>query len=78
MTEIWEKMKALQKQERLERGELLKEHDEKFNLLRQEIQQECEREGHVKGNFWDNGLGYTWYYCERCGAIMEDTMESYR
>lgn len=35
------------------------------------LQQECAAEGHSRGNFHDNGLGWTWYYCSKCGAQMD-------
>ena len=40
-----------------------------------ELIQDCELAGHVKGNFFSNGLGCSWFYCSNCGArfdIKED------
>jgi hypothetical protein len=33
---------------------------------------ECAKEGkHVRGEFWNNGLGWHWWYCSRCGAAFD-------
>jgi len=36
-----------------------------------ELIQKCESEGHVKGNFHSNGLGWSWYYCSKCGSRID-------
>lgn len=29
--------------------------------------------GHKRGNFHENGLGWSWFYCSRCGGRMDIT-----
>jgi len=67
----------IEKREREERKELLKEHLEKFHKERLTLVSECGKIGHVEGRLYDNRLGYTWYYCYRCGGRMEETVKSY-
>lgn len=35
------------------------------------LQERCAAIGHKRGQFHDNGLGWTWFYCNQCGARME-------
>jgi hypothetical protein len=42
-----------------------------FLQQRTQLQNDCEKEGHVRGKFWDNGLGWTWYYCANCGVSFD-------
>lgn len=34
-------------------------------------QEDCEKVGHKRGRFWDNNLGWEWYYCQHCNAIFD-------
>jgi homoaconitase/3-isopropylmalate dehydratase large subunit len=33
-----------------------------------EIRERCAKEGHSGGKFHDNGFGWTWFYCGKCGG----------
>lgn len=33
-----------------------------------DLRDECEKVGHVRGTYWDNGIGWAWYYCANCNA----------
>lgn len=39
----------------------------------QQLEKDCAAIGHHRGNFWDNGLGWSWFYCSNCGARMDIT-----
>lgn len=38
------------------------------------LQEECEKssEGHDRGQFHDNGLGWSWWYCAKCGKRFDE------
>lgn len=63
----------LQDERMVKQKELIKEYDKKneyypkLKLLREE----CEKEGHERGNYHDNGLGWEWFYCSKCGTIID-------
>lgn len=38
-----------------------------------QLVQDCAIIGHHRGTFWDNGLGWSWFYCSNCGARMDVT-----
>lgn len=38
------------------------------------LRKECEEsEGHRGGKYHDNGLGWSWFYCGKCGARYDIT-----
>jgi len=52
--------------------ELTREYDETvYNPRIKELIEEREKIGHIKGNFHDNGVGWTWWYCSTCGASFD-------
>ena len=75
MISIFDRRRDMEKREREERDKLLKEHNLKFRKERMAIYEDCGKIGHVKGQFWDNGVGYTWYNCQICGGRIEDTVK---
>lgn len=72
MSEIATRRRDIETRRRREREELLKEHNERFNAEMRQLIEDCEREGHVRGNYWDNGLGWEWYYCAKCGGSFDE------
>lgn len=70
MNSIWQRKIDIDRRQRDERSELLKEHNEKFRKERVALIEECGKIGHVEGNLHDNGLGFTWFYCANCGGRM--------
>lgn len=44
-----------------------KEHFKKVRAL----QERCGTIGHVRGPFHDNGLGWCWFHCSKCGASFD-------
>lgn len=71
MPTITERKYEIEKRRRAEREVLLKEHNERFEEEMYQLRQACAKEGHVRGRSHDNGLGWTWYYCVKCGASMD-------
>jgi len=71
-TEIWIKRRDMVRREQDERMALLKDHSEKFAAERASLKSECAVIGHERGRYWDNGLGWEWYYCKHCDARMDD------
>lgn len=52
--------------------ELMAEYDRTvYYPARQQLVEECAVEGHTKGKFHDNGLGWTWWWCGRCGTSFD-------
>ena len=46
-------------------------HGPAMRALRERCAEEVS--GHNRGAFHDNGLGWHWFYCSKCGARMEIT-----
>ncbi|HMR10194.1 MAG TPA: hypothetical protein PKA88_30670 [Polyangiaceae bacterium] len=42
-----------------------------FRTAIKELRQWCEQQGHIRGKWHNNGLGWSWFYCNRCGDRME-------
>lgn len=70
--DISDRRREIENRRRIEREDLLREHNEKFSKEMAELKKDCAKEGHVRGMFWDNGLGYRWYYCCKCGGRMDE------
>ena len=53
----------------IKQKELMDEYDRTvYYPAKAELIKECEEEGHTRGKFHDNGLGWTWWYCGKCGT----------
>lgn len=76
-SEIWQRRIEIDKREREERMELLKDHSKKFSKERASLIRDCEEIGHIEGKFWDNGLGFTWFYCNQCGGQIKESIQKY-
>lgn len=68
MSEIGRRRFDLDRRARQEREELLQNHREKFDAEYRLLRADCENIGHVFGRAWDNGLGWQWSICGRCGG----------
>ena len=61
----------IQDARRKKMNELMEEYDRTvYYPALKEIQEKCVQEHgeHLKSKFHDNGLGWSWWYCGRCGA----------
>lgn len=69
MSDIWERRHKIDKERREKQKELMEEYDRTvYYPAKKQLIQECAQIGHVRGNFHDNGLGWTWFYCNNCGV----------
>ena len=77
MSDIWQRRIALDKDRREKMAEAMEEYDRTvFYPARKQLIEDCEKEGHSQGKFHDNGLGWTWWYCGKCGTPF-DTQKYY-
>ena len=66
---IWQRKGEWDKHRRDYMHKVMKSYDENvYYPAVKELIKECEKSGHVKGNYHDNGLGWHWYYCSQCGV----------
>ena len=74
MSDIWERRWKLDKERREKMKELMDEYDKTYYYpARKQLIEDCEKEGHTHGNFHDNGLGWTWFWCSKCGTSFDKT-----
>jgi hypothetical protein len=74
MTEesIWHRRHRIDKARRDKNKELMEEYDRTvYYPAKLALKEECANsaEGHTQGTYHDNGLGWHWWYCGRCGAM---------
>jgi hypothetical protein len=49
--------------------ELLAEYDNTVYLpAKKQLLRDCFLEGHRGGKYHDNGFGWSWFYCGKCGG----------
>ena len=69
MSEIWRRRYEQDKERRDKMKEAMEEYDQKIYWpARKQLIEDCEQEGHSQGKFHDNGLGWTWWWCGKCGT----------
>lgn len=74
MSDIWERRHRIDKERREKMKELMGEYDKTvYYPARKQLIQDCEKEGHTHGNFHDNGFGWTWFWCNKCGTSFDKT-----
>jgi len=67
---IWIRRGEIDKTRREKMREVMDEYDDTvyYPALKQ-LREDCEKDGgHKGGTFHNNGLGWSWYYCGRCGG----------
>lgn len=66
---IWQRKRELDKKLREHQEVVMADYNENvYYPAMRELIKECEKSGHVKGNFHDNGWGWCWFYCSQCGV----------
>jgi hypothetical protein len=71
-TQIWRDKWAIDEARRKKMHEAMDEYDRNvYQPAMKELRGRCASIGHVRGNFHNNGLGWTWFYCNQCGDRME-------
>lgn len=72
MRDIWREYHQLNKELSDYRSEVMREYmNTVYHPKLLELQKHCGEQGHMRGKFHENGLGWCWYYCNRCGARMD-------
>lgn len=70
-TEIWMERHRLDSERREAMRRLMADFDKEHFAKVRAMQARCGEIGHVRGKLHDNGLGWTWHYCNQCGAAFE-------
>jgi hypothetical protein len=66
---IWTRRYEIDKARQEKMKEVMAEYDRKvYNPARRQLVEDCEKEGHTQGKFHDNGWGWTWWWCGKCGT----------
>lgn len=73
---IWQRRGEIDRARQLKMKELMDDYDHTIYYPQKiALQKECgdSPEGHGGGNFHDNGLGWSWFYCGKCGGRYDIT-----
>lgn len=69
---IWARRHKIEKARRDKMTEAMQAYDDTvYRPAITALVEECARVGHTKGNFHNNGLGWCWWYCNKCGGRFE-------
>jgi len=68
--DIYKRYWTIQSDRRVKMNQLMLEYDETvYTPAMIQLRQDCEKDGgHRGGKYHDNGFGWSWFYCARCGA----------
>lgn len=71
-TQVWRDHGRIMRERMDKNREVMEEYDRTvYRPAMKALRERCERIGHIRGKFHDNGLGWSWFYCNQCGARME-------
>ena len=71
-TQIWREHHDIQSARTAKLREAMADYDrDVYRPALKALRERCAALGHVRGNFHDNGFGWTWFYCNQCGDRME-------
>jgi len=75
MKSIWQRRGEIDRARQQRNQELMGEYDRTvYRPAMLALQRECAAgEGHSAGNLHNNGLGWSWFYCSKCGARYDIT-----
>jgi hypothetical protein len=74
MSDIWQRRGEIDRARSKKMQELLKEYDLDVYLpAKQQLVRDCFQEGHGGGKYHDNGFGWSWFYCGKCGGRYDIT-----
>ena len=69
MSEIWHRRGEIDRARSRKMAELMEEYDKTvYYPAKRQLVKECAAEGHRGGKYHDNGLGWSWVYCGKCGG----------
>ena len=70
--DIAKRIRELQRERGQRLKELMAEYDaEVYYPERAKLVKACEEQGHHRGSFHDNGLGWVWWWCSVCGSSFD-------
>lgn len=71
---IWKRRSDAERARQRKMTEAMADYDTNtYYPLMAEIRKDCEVEGHVRGKYHDNGFGWSWFYCAKCGGRYDIT-----
>ena len=76
MKSIWERRGEIERARVKKNQELMDEYDRTvYYPAKLALQRECAKSerGHHGGKYHDNGFGWSWFYCQSCGARYDIT-----
>jgi hypothetical protein len=69
MSDIWKRRYEIDRARSLKMEELMAEYDNTVHYpAKKQLLRDCFLEGHSGGKFHDNGFGWSWFYCGKCGG----------
>ena len=69
MSDIWRRRGDIDRARSQKMQELMAEYDnDVYHPAKQQLIRECFQEGHSGGKYHDNGFGWSWFYCGKCGG----------
>jgi hypothetical protein len=67
MSDIWRRRCDIDRARSQKMEELMKEYDRTvYYPAKRQLVRDCFQEGHSGGKYYDNGLGWSWFYCGKC------------
>lgn len=69
MSDIWHRRGEIDLARSMKMQELMEEYDRTvYYPAKRQLLRECFQEGHSGGKYHDNGFGWSWLYCGKCGG----------
>ncbi len=69
MSDIWHRRGEIDLARSMKMQELMEEYDRTvYYPAKRQLLRECFQEGHSGGKYHDNGFGWSWFYCGKCGG----------
>ena len=69
MSDIWRRRGEIDRARSKKMEELMDEYDRTvYYPAKKQLVRECFLEGHSGGKYHDNGFGWSWMYCGKCGG----------
>jgi hypothetical protein len=74
MSDIWKRRSDIDRARSRKMRELMEEYDNTvYYPAKRQLVKECAAEGHGGGKYHDNGFGWSWFYCGKCGGRYDIT-----
>lgn len=74
MSDIWKRKHEAERARVRKMKEVMEDYDTNIYWpTMAEIRKDCKAEGHSGGTYHDNGFGWSWFYCGKCGGRYDTT-----